>query len=273
LAGTVTQRKGTQPEGTQRKGQRSDVTLARFGGVPLLLGTMDQAVELVLGTAKEADGTAFRLVNSYTLYCAHRDDHYARLLCSGGVNLIDGRPLAFLMRRQNKSVPVGQVRGPTLFETCLDRGRDRGIRHFLLGGTPDLLNRLEQSLRRRYPGLDVVGRLAPPFRAPTAEDRTAYLDAIVQAEPDIVWLGLGTPKQDAEGDLISRSLNVTTVGVGAAFDFSSGTKEQAPWLLRSLALEWAFRLWSEPRRLWRRYLFGNAHFLWQATRELLRRGR
>lgn len=246
----------------------TDVTY--FSGLSLWTGSLDLAVQRLAESVENGRPTTFRLVNANSVHAAHRDASYAEILRAGGVNLIDGRPLATFLGWQTGRA-VKQVRGPALFLEALDRHRD--LRHFLLGGSPELLADLSDSLRRRYPGLVIVGTHSPPFRPFTDEDRKAYLDAVTAAEADIVWVGLGTPKQDIEAAIITERAHVTSVAVGAAFDFAAGTKPECPAVLRAGGLEWLFRLLSEPRRLWRRYLFGNAHFIGQVMREVLTVGR
>ena len=240
-----------------------------FAGIPLWTGKRDDAVRTVLDDACSTSGTAFRLVNSYTLYCADSNPGYRAVLTGAGINFVDGRPLAWVLARLRRGRAVEQVRGPGLCESCLDAGRGRTVRHFLLGGSPELLDALQSTLSERYPGVDIVGTYAPPFRAFTNDDRASFRQEIERTQPGIVWVGLGTPRQDVEAALLTTALGVTTVAVGAAFDFAAGRKAEAPALVQTLGLEWGFRLLSEPSRLWRRYLFGNSYFMYLALRELV----
>lgn len=150
----------------------------------------------------------------------------------------------------------------------LDEGRSVGLRHYLLGSTGEALQSLSSELTRRFPGVVIVGMESPPFGSMTCEQIRQQDEAIVQSGASIVWVGLGTPKQDFEVHRLAHALPVTAVAVGAAFDFLAGNKKESPKWMRSLSLEWAFRLWSEPRRLWRRYLFGNLRFLWILVRDV-----
>jgi len=234
-----------------------------FADIPLVLGDTELALTLIEKSVRGRPDS-FRLLNAYSLYCAQKDPAYGALLRRGGHNFIDGKPLAFLMHRRVSA--VSQVRGPALFLACLDRMRSEP--HFLFGGSEDLLDALRSHLLQRFPGLNLVGTCAPPFGTFSAQDRALYLDEIRMARPAIVWVALGTPKQDVEAALITELAGVTTIAVGAAFDFAAGRKPEAPVLLRTLGLEWAFRLYSEPRRLWRRYLFGNIYFIRAAFAEL-----
>jgi N-acetylglucosaminyldiphosphoundecaprenol N-acetyl-beta-D-mannosaminyltransferase len=244
--------------------------VAPFSDLALWTGSLDEAVQRIAETVENGRPATFRLINANSVHAASRDDAYADVLRGGGVNLIDGRPLAkFMAWRTGRAVE--QVRGPELFLSALDRHRH--LRHFLLGGSPELLDELSSALRRRYPGLTIAGSYSPPFRPFSDEDRNDYLDAVTAARADIVWVGLGTPKQDIEAAVVTERAGVTSVAVGAAFDFAAGTKAECPAFLRAAGLEWLFRFLSEPRRLWRRYLFGNSHFIGQVFREVFTAGR
>lgn len=244
-----------------------------FAGVPVRRTSPEAAVaELVARAVAGTAPTSYRFVNSYTLALADQDREYHRLLSSGGVNLPDGGPLAAFLRRRHPGPPTcHQVRGPSVFEQCLERGRSAALRHYFLGGSPDVLAAVVRVAQERFPGIVVAGSESPPFRALTPAEQDAQDQRIVQSGAQVVWVGLGTPKQDAEAARILASTQITTAAVGAAFDFLAGSKPEAPALLRRLYLEWLFRLATEPRRLWRRYLFGNARFLRLVLRDL--RGR
>jgi N-acetylglucosaminyldiphosphoundecaprenol N-acetyl-beta-D-mannosaminyltransferase len=155
-----------------------------------------------------------------------------------------------------------------------DRSTTQGPRHFLLGGSPATLEALLAHLATTYPAAEVVGAESPPFEAPTALDLAERDARILASGATMVWVGLGTPKQDVEVRRLADALPVVALAVGAAFDFLAGTKPQAPEWMQSNGLEWAFRLASEPGRLGKRYLWGNTVFLEEALRTMtsIRRG-
>lgn len=124
-----------------------------------------------------------------------------------------------------------------------------------------MLVKLQQNLEARFPGVEIVGTYSPPFRSLSEAELDAQDELILRSGADIVWVGLGTPKQDHEVRRLADSLHVTACAVGAAFDFTAGTKREAPKWMTRVGLEWTFRLISEPRRLWKRYLIGNFVFL------------
>ncbi len=182
----------------------------------------------------------------------------------------DGMPLVFMANRLGFG-PVERVYGPDLMRAvCADSAR-RGYRHFLYGGAPGVAEGLAETLRRHYAGIAVVGTHCPPFRPLTAAEDAAIVAEINAARPDIVWVGLSTPKQERWMAAHHGRLDVPVmIGVGAAFDFLAGTKRQAPrWMQRS-GLEWLFRLATEPRRLAGRYASIVPRFLALAGLQLAR---
>jgi N-acetylglucosaminyldiphosphoundecaprenol N-acetyl-beta-D-mannosaminyltransferase len=146
----------------------------------------------------------------------------------------------------------------------------RNVRHFLLGGAPGVAEKLSDTLRSRFSGLNVVGTYSPPFRQLKPEEQEEMAGIINAAAPDILWVGLSTPKQERWMYENRGRLQVPVlVGVGAAFDINSGTKQQAPGWMQEHGLEWLFRLFQEPRRLWRRYVLFGSKFIIYVALELL----
>ncbi len=190
-----------------------------------------------------------------------RSETLRRIHNEAGMVTPDGLPLAWLLRLGGHR-GARQVCGPELMPALFVAGQARGWRHYLYGATPETLARLRAGLLAAAPGAEIVGEHAPPFRPMTSAEDAAAVAAINDAQPDIVWVGLSTPKQelwmaDHRGLLEAPVL----IGVGAAFDFNAGLKRRAPWLLRSVGLEWAYRAAQEPRRLAGRYLRNNPAFV------------
>ena len=155
----------------------------------------------------------------------------------------------------------------------LDQGRGAGLRHYFYGGpNEETSRRLRENMEAKFPGLRVVGAEVPPFRPLTSEERAETARRINAAAPDVVWVGIGTPKQDFWVSEMRPLLDAPVlVAVGAAFNFHAGMVPQAPLWMRRACLEWLYRLCAEPRRLWRRYLIGNPRFLLLVLRQLLTR--
>jgi N-acetylglucosaminyldiphosphoundecaprenol N-acetyl-beta-D-mannosaminyltransferase len=225
----------------------------------------DAAAEYVVELARTRSCAHVHLTNAYTIALADQDGDYRQLL-NKGVVFADGRPIIWFSRRTRQTPQIQQVRGLDLFLRVLDIGRSSGVRHFLLGSTDEVLARMRANLSERFEGVEIVGSYSPPFRPLTAEE-IADQDALIrQSDADIVWVGLGTPKQDIEASRIALSTTRPAVAVGAAFDFTAGALPVAPIWMQRAGLEWVFRLASEPGRLWRRYLFGNVRFIWAVLR-------
>ncbi|MHB1510725.1 MAG: WecB/TagA/CpsF family glycosyltransferase [Acidimicrobiales bacterium] len=222
---------------------------------------LESAVDALLLWSDPHEGRAVHLCNAYTLSLARRDPELRYRLNEGHLNLPDGMPLIWVGRRLGLDHLNGRVYGPDLMLATMDRGRESGLRHFLYGSTDEVLSLLEAELCRRLPGVDIVGRDAPPFRQLSTAEELALEQRLVEIGPDIVWVALGTPKQDVFVHHFSHRVPSTFVAVGAAFDFISGAKRQAPVWMQERGLEWAYRLACEPRRLGRRYLVGNARFM------------
>ncbi len=184
---------------------------------------------------------------------SQKDERLREIHNQAGMVTPDGMPLVWLsrLRRQRQ---VDRVYGPDLMAAVCDGFRAQNCRHFLYGGGPGVGEKLGDALRAKYPGITIAGTYTPPFRALTDEEDADVVARINDAQADIVWVGLSTPKQEYwMAGHIGRITAPVMVGVGAAFDFHAGLKEQAPrWIQRS-GFEWLFRLVTEPKRLWRRY--------------------
>ena len=194
---------------------------------------------------------------------SQRDERLRHIHNAAGLVTPDGMPLVWLSRLRGFQ-NVDRVYGPDLMLAACDRSIATGHSHFFYGGGDGVADRLADRLSARYPGLRVAGTYTPPFRNLTPDEDQDMVQRVNDAKPDIVWVGLSTPKQERwmyahTGRLRASAL----IGVGAAFDFHSGLKRQAPhWMQRS-GLEWMFRMVTEPRRRGPRYLVNNPAFVWR----------
>jgi N-acetylglucosaminyldiphosphoundecaprenol N-acetyl-beta-D-mannosaminyltransferase len=211
------------------------------------------------------------LCNAYTLSLAVRDPRYRALLNASDVNFADGHYVAMVGRRRGHPDMAARVYGPDLLADTIDRGRERGLRHYLYGASPETVSKLAEKLGARYPGAKIVGVESPPFRPLLGDEVDALVERVAAAKPDVFWVGLGTPRQDQFVAEYAARLNCTVVPVGAAFDFHAGSKQSAPAFLQRHGMEWAYRLAIEPRRLWKRYLVGNPVFIYGALTDGLRK--
>jgi len=164
-----------------------------------------------------------------------------------------------------------RVYGPEFMLSILQQTDQKRYSHFFYGSTRETLDQLIATAKNRFPGLSVAGSYAPPFGLLSVEEDRAVVDLINNASPDFLWVGLGCPKQQlwmhAHRDRVHAPV---MAGVGAAFDFISMRKAQAPAIMRACGFEWLFRLIMEPKRLWKRYIINNAVFMYYLCISLLR---
>jgi N-acetylglucosaminyldiphosphoundecaprenol N-acetyl-beta-D-mannosaminyltransferase len=188
----------------------------------------------------------------YSVMMSALDQGLATATQEAGLVLPDGIGIvlaAKILGYENK----GRVSGPTLMLRMCDWGRERDHRHYFCGGCPGVADALAERLSQMYPGLQIAGTYSPPFRPLSREEDEEIVTRINATRPDIVWVGLGSPKQEVwMREHAGRIHAAAMIGVGAAFDFHSGRVRWAPRLFRRLGFEWAYRLLYEPRRLWRR---------------------
>ena len=245
---------------------------ARFDvlGVPVSAITMADALETIDAWIRGRSPHYVCVTGVHGVMESQRDDELRRIHEGAGLVTPDGMPLVWMAHLLGHP-RVERVYGPDLLLACCEMSTRRGYRHFFYGGAPGVGERLAARLEARFPGLSVAGLYSPPFRPLTPEEDAALVDRINAARPDIVWVGLSTPKQERwMAAHVGRLQAPVLVGVGAAFDFHAGVKRQAPrWMQRS-GLEWSFRLMTEPRRLGKRYLVNNPSFVWRVASQWLR---
>lgn len=181
----------------------------------------------------------------------------------------DGMPVVWLGRLKGRK-NISRVYGPDLLLRICQISEQKGYRNYFYGSTPEVLEKLLDNLKKKFPDLAISGGYSPPFGKLSAEEDEKNIEMLNAADSDIIWVGLGSPKQDLWMNRHKGLLDSPVmIGVGAAFDFIAGTKKQAPTWMQRVGLEWFFRLISEPRRLWKRYLVGNSLFLFLVFRDFL----
>jgi N-acetylglucosaminyldiphosphoundecaprenol N-acetyl-beta-D-mannosaminyltransferase len=239
-------------------------------GVPLSVIDYDGALAWIDAMVAAGEHGYMCVCNVHTVMASHEDPPlHAALHSPFALNVPDGQPLVWALNALGQSLS-DRVYGPELMARAFARAASTGQRLYLYGGRDQAaLATLGVQLRSRFPGVNIVGGYAPPFRPLTAEERVAVAEEINEAEPDVVWVGIGVPKQEKWMAEMRPHLDAPVlVGVGAAFDFLAGLVPQAPPRLQRAGLEWAYRLAHEPRRLWRRYLRYNPRFVGAFARQL-----
>lgn len=239
-------------------------------GVGVSAITMYDATSMLENWIREGGSNYVCITGVHGVMESLRDPTLQDIHNAAGMVTPDGMPLVWMSRLLGFP-DVERVYGPDLTREMSAISAARGYRNYYFGGGPGTAERLRDTLSRAYPGLQVAGTCCPPFRPLTAEEDEAIVRDINAARPDIVWVGLSTPKQERwMASHVGRITAPVLVGVGAAFDFLSGNKRQAPRWMQCNGLEWAFRLAMEPRRLAGRYLRNNPTFVVRALRQLMR---
>jgi N-acetylglucosaminyldiphosphoundecaprenol N-acetyl-beta-D-mannosaminyltransferase len=238
-------------------------------GVGISLINMPMALDEIKQWIARGDRQYVSVCTVHTVMECRRDDGLRRIVNRAGMVTPDGMPLVWLSRLAGHGY-VSRVYGPDLMLAELAASVPAGHRHFFFGGRDGVADRLARIMREKFPGVEIVGTWTPAIG--TAEELcTPETGAAINlARPDIVWVGVSSPKQEFWMSSMRPLLTAPVlIGVGAAFDFHSGGVKQAPrWMQRS-GLEWLFRLVLEPRRLWRRYLIDNPWFLFELARQKL----
>ena len=243
-------------------------------GTPLALTDYDGALDWIDATVDAGRGGYVCVAPTHTVVASHDDPELRAAVLGSDFTVADGQPLVWALNLLGHRMK-DRVYGPDLMDKACARAVRTGRRMYLYGGrNQGALVQLTTNLRLRHPGLQIVGGYAPPFRPLTADEEAAVVADIHRSRAEIVWVGIGVPKQEKWMARMSPRLDgCVLLGVGAAFDFHAGLIPQAPATMQKLGLEWAFRLAQEPRRLWRRYLRYNPRFVAGFARQWLREQR
>jgi N-acetylglucosaminyldiphosphoundecaprenol N-acetyl-beta-D-mannosaminyltransferase len=237
-------------------------------GTPVSLTSYDEVIAALAEPPGDRAATV-AVCNVHSVMSARTDERLAKAIAGADIATPDGVPIVWALQWTTDRSDQERVYGPELMRRAL-LSSDGGLRHYLYGSTPETLDLLQRRIGELAPGADVVGADSPPFRPLTDDEEEAALERIRTSGANVVWIGLGMPKQELWMDSVAPRLpGVTLVGVGAAFDFIAGTKAQAPPWMQKAGLEWLFRLVHEPRRLWRRYIWNNPAYLVLLARQVV----
>jgi N-acetylglucosaminyldiphosphoundecaprenol N-acetyl-beta-D-mannosaminyltransferase len=234
--------------------------------------TKTQAADAVVRRALAGEPGAYVcLTNVHTTVESQRSAELRAAVDDAFLSVPDGMPLTWILRRRGH-IETEKVTGIEFMPLVASRGLEADLRHFFYGGAPGVAVRAGLRLEQMIPGVHVVGAAAPPFGDTPGWAKEELRDEVLRTRPHVLWVGLGAPKQELWMAQMAGKLDVPImIGVGAAFDYISGSKPHAPTYLRHVGLEWLFRLAVEPKRLWRRYLLGNSTFVWLLVRQQLTR--
>lgn len=230
-------------------------------GIHVSVTNLDHTVGTFAGWIERDERQLVCVTDMNALLHARADARLTEVYNTSGLTVPDGMPLVWAGRRAGFE-EMGRVAGPDLLERVLAEAADRGWTQYFYGGAEGVAEELRQRFQERHPALKVVGVECPPYRALTAAEDAETVARLNEARPDIVWVGLGAPKQERWMADHRNRLNATIlIGVGAAFDFHTGRLDRAPLWMQRAGLEWSYRLYKEPRRLWKRYVLGIPRFL------------
>ncbi|MGB6222940.1 WecB/TagA/CpsF family glycosyltransferase [Haloferula sp.] len=249
--------------------------IIRVIGLPLACTDYAGAVEWILAKASAREGAiAVEAANTHVAAMFRHDEAFKKSMDRFDFVVPDGMPLVWSMNLQLDSGKrlKDRVYGPTLMLETVKATEDRpSFRHFLLGGKESTLEKLSENLLRDHPGVEMAGSYSPPFGEWPADENERIFAKIVESGANLIWVGLGCPKQEhwiAQNK--DRLPPGVYFGIGAAFAFHAGEVSQAPQILQKSGLEWAYRIAAEPRRLFKRYLVHNSLFVWYWLRDQAR---
>jgi len=248
-----------------------------YMGIPIVATNLESAVYTVCNHLHERKGEYITFVNVHVLVTAVENPEYRKAQELSAYSFADGVPIVNLQKKKGY-IEAERVAGPDFMDAILKAKPEKKYRHYFYGGSPDNMKQLLKEVSNKYPDAEIVGSGCPEFIQNVDEDTFEELFAndiekIKKASPDFIWVGLGTPKQEWWMMHAHNQYEIDgiMVGVGAAFDFISGTKKRAPIIIQRLGLEWLHRMLQEPRRLFHRYFYTNIKFLQLCFKERLKR--
>jgi N-acetylglucosaminyldiphosphoundecaprenol N-acetyl-beta-D-mannosaminyltransferase len=207
--------------------------------------------------------------NVHMLMEGHKDRSFQQVVNNADLVAPDGKPLSVFLRLA-AGLNQERICGMDVFPDILKTAEEKGNSIFFLGTTADLLKAIVIKTQKEFPNLKIAGYHSPPFRELSIQEKKEVITMINAARPDIVLVSLGCPKQEKWMAENKNKIHACLLGLGQAFKVYAGQEKRLPQWMRSLALEWAYRLYLEPRRLWRRYLYTNSYFILLCTRQLFR---
>lgn len=234
-------------------------------GVNIAITNMREVVNYITDNIKELSGKYICVSNVHTTVMSYDNPEYKEIQNAAAIRLPDGRPLSLVQKRRGFK-EAERVTGPDLMQILFEESNTNKLRYYFYGSTEETLNLLEKKLKEKYPEIEIVGMYSPPFRSLTEEEDLEIIKNINDTKPDVVWIGLGAPKQEKWMREHMDKVNGLMIGVGAGFDFLAGNIKRAPKWMQKCSLEWLYRLFQDPKRLFTRYMKTNFKFIWLILR-------
>ncbi|CAN5306875.1 WecB/TagA/CpsF family glycosyltransferase [soil metagenome] len=228
----------------------------------------ESVIEKIAELVREKTGGYVCFSTVHMVMESYDDAEFAKKVNSADLIVTDGMPIVWMQKLQGKKTAT-RLRGNDAMILLCEYAAENNLSIGFYGGNQEVINAIRESSEREFPKLKIVYAFSPPFRPLTQAEDAKITAEINAANPDILFIGLGCPKQENWMAAHKDKLTAVMFGVGAAFDFYIGNIKESPKWLGKLGLEWLFRLIQEPKRLWRRYLILNPRFMWLATMQLL----
>ena len=258
---------------------QDQATTCNIMGVNICVTNMDETVNTIMSNLEDWRGSYICVSNVHTTVMASENEDYKNIQNSAVMVLPDGAPLSQYCHEKG-FYEAERVTGPDLMQRLLainennNKKKDQigqisqeqhnTLCHFFYGSTEETLCKLKQVIKERYPNAEICGVISPPFRELNDDEDKQIIDKINNANPDIVWVGLGAPKQEIWMYNHQNKIKALMIGVGAAFDYESGNIKRAPKWMQKMSLEWLYRLIQDPKRLFKRYFTTNIKYmLWK----------
>ncbi|HEY0051714.1 MAG TPA: WecB/TagA/CpsF family glycosyltransferase [Pyrinomonadaceae bacterium] len=229
----------------------------------------ESAIEKIAGLVQGGDGGYVCFSTVHMVMESHDNPEYAAKVNGADFIITDGMPLVWMQKLQGRR-DAARVRANDLMILLCEYAAKNNLSVGFYGGKQEVIDAIKERARKELPRLQIAYAFSPPFRQLTGEEDAAVTAEINRAQPDILFMGLGCPKQENWMAAHRDKVKAVMLGVGASFDFYAGNVKESPEWLGKLGLEWLYRLTQEPKRLWRRYLILNPRFMWLATLQLLR---
>ncbi|MED3883940.1 WecB/TagA/CpsF family glycosyltransferase [Priestia aryabhattai] len=232
--------------------------------------TFEETINSIKGWVEANDKKKYVCVcNTHSLVTASNDEKFSAALERASICTPDGMPLVWALKMFGYK-KQDRVDGPDLMLNLCEEASKHGYKIYLYGGTKETLERLNKILERKYPAINIVGSYSPPFRELEKKETEAILQEINSSQADFVFVSLGCPKQEKWMHDNYLNINSVLLGVGAAFNFITGDIKRPPVIIRKLGLEWFFRLLSEPKRLFKRYLYNNTLYIYKFVKTYIK---
>lgn len=245
--------------------EKEKVNTCDILGVKIAAVNMQQTLDYIKENKSSLSGKYICVSNVHTTVMSYENPEYLKIQNHAELALPDGKPLSVVCRKRGYK-NAERVTGPDLMGEIFAISKEHGYRHYFYGSTEETLKKLREKLEKKYPGINICGMYAPPFRPLSEVEDQKIMEMINASKPDFVWIGLGAPKQEQWMAEHKGKVKGLMLGVGAGFDYYAENIKRAPGWMQRFSLEWLYRLLQEPKRLFKRYLVTNTKFLWLIAR-------